>query len=301
MTASTRRSITSRFGHVASLVLIATAFTGCVGTGGPASPSGSAGPNEQTSPASSAAGSTTSFYLRAWQTQALAPQATFASLAPVTISDGQFIDSNIAVPALFPGPIYVGPQSRPISDAGIAAVVAEARADGLLGDKSDFSGPMIPGSMTTHVEIRVDGTTYELTGSAPEGVSTGAVTPGTNAAYGRFWNQIMSINSWLSSDLGLAEAYTPTNLGVLVTPPTDAPAGIAPTEKPWPLKSVLATFGKEFAGAVNRCGVVDGADAATLLAVVAASNQLTRFKDAAGTIVSIQVRAILPGESGPCD
>ena len=301
MTASTRHSTSSRFGRVASLLVIATAFAGCVGSGGAASPSGSAAPNGQPSSVPSAAGSTTGFYLRAWQTAALAPQATFAWLAPVTISDGQFIDGNIAIPAIYPGPIYVGPQVRPISDAGIAAIIAEARADGVLGGKSDFSGAIVPGSMTTHVEIRVDGVAYELTGSAPDGVSAATVTPGTPTAYGRFWNQITSINGWLSADLGLGRAYIPTSLGVLVTPPTDAAAGIAPVEKPWPLKSALSTFGKEFAGAINRCGVVDGADAATLLSVVAASNQLTRFKDAAGTIASLQVRAILPGETGPCD
>jgi hypothetical protein len=124
-------------------------LAGCVGSGsgGPSSsPAGSspAGSSPASSAALSGPASVSGFYLRAWQTQALAPQYTFGWLAPVTISDGQFIDGNIAIPAIYPGPIYLGPQSRPISDAGIAAIVAEARKDGLLADKRPTSPPTPP-------------------------------------------------------------------------------------------------------------------------------------------------------------
>jgi hypothetical protein len=240
------------------------------------------------------------FYLRAWQTQALAPQYTFAWLAPVTIADGQFIDGNVAIPAIFPGPIYVGPQSRPISVAGIDAIVAEARKDGLLADKTDFATDAAAGSVTTHIELRIDGVTRELSGPLPTGSVPDSAAPGTAAAYQRFWNQITSINAWLAADLGQGKAFTPTSLAVLVTPPIVAAAGIAPTEKPWPLASTFAAFGQAFAGSAYRCGTVTGAEAASLLSVVTASNQLTRFVDSAGAQASLQVRALLPGEADPC-
>jgi hypothetical protein len=280
------------------LLAAAAMLAGCVGpgSGGSGGPSSSAAP----SAAPSAPVSTAGFYLRAWQTQALAPQYTFGWSAPVTISDGQFIDGNVAISAIYPGPIYVGPQSRPISEAGIAAIVAEARKDGLLADKTDFATDAPPGSVTTHIELKVDGVTRELTGPLPTGSVPDSAAPGTPAAYRHFWNQITSINAWLATELGQGKSFTPTSLDVLMTPPTDATAGIAPTEKPWPLASTFAAFGKPFGGSVGRCGAVAGADLATLLPIVQASNQLTRFVDSTGAKVSLQVRAVLPGESDSC-
>jgi hypothetical protein len=273
-------------------------LAGCVGSGS----GGSGGPSSSPAPsaAPSTPASTAGFYLRAWQTQALAPQYTFAWLAPVTISDGQFIDGNIAIPAIYPGPIYVGPQSRPISDAGIAAIVAEARKDGLLADKTDFATNALPGSITTHIELKIDGVTRELTGPLPTGLVPDSSAPGTPAAYQRFWNQITSINSWLAADLGQGKSFTPTSLAVLVTPPAEATAGIAANEKPWPLASTFATFGKPHGGSAYRCATVTGSDAAALLTVVVDSNLLTHFTDSAGAKASLQVRAMLPGEPDPC-
>jgi hypothetical protein len=283
------------------LIAAAALLAACVGSGPGAS--GSAGPSSSAAPSSAAPAASTGsgvFYLRAWQTQALAPQETFAWLAPVTISDGQFIDGNIAIPAIYPGPIYVGPQSRPISDAGVAAIVAEARKDGLLGDKTDFATNPAPGSVLAHIELRIDGVTRELTGPLPAGPVSDGVAPGTTPAYQLFWNKITSINGWLGADLGQGTSFTPTSLAVLVTPPTDATAGIAANEKPWPLAASFATFGKAYGGSVYRCAMTTGADAATLLALVTSSNQLTHFVDATGAKASLQVRAMLPGESDPC-
>jgi hypothetical protein len=298
MYSATSRSLNSSFRPALGLLAVAAILAGCVGSGGSA---GSVGPSGSvTSPAPSGPPASGSFYLRAWQTQALAPQYTFAWLAPVTIADGQFIDGNIAIPAIYPGPIYVGPQSRPISVAGTAAIVAEARKDGLLSDKSDFTAGAAPGSITTHIALTVDGVARELSGPAPIGSAADSAAPGTAAAYQSFWNQIMSINSWLAADLGQGKSFTPSSVAVLVTPPTEATAGIAANDKAWPLAAPFATFGKPFGGATYRCATVTGTDAATLLAVATASNQLTHFADSTGAKASLQVRAMLPGESDPC-
>jgi hypothetical protein len=288
------RSLESFLRPAIGLLAAALVLAGCVGSG-PAGPAGSAGSAAPSGPASGGG-----FYIRAWQTQALAPQYTFGWLATVTISDGQFIDGNIATPAIYPGPIYVGLQSRPISDAGIAAIVAEARKDGLLSDKTDFATNALPGSITTHIELRIYGVTRELTGPLPTGLVPDSSAPGTPAAYQLFWNQVTSVNSWLAADLGQGKSFTPTSLAVLVTPPTEATAGIAANEKSWPLTSTFATFGKLYGGSVYRCATVTGADAAALLAVVVESNQLTHFTDSAGAKASLLVRAMLPGEPDPC-
>lgn len=298
MPRTSSRSLLSWVRPPAGLLIAAATLAGCVASGsGPGSPAVSSPAVSSAAP--SAPASTAGFYLRTWQTQALAPQYTFGWLAPVTISDGQFIDGNIAIPAIYPGPIYAGLQSRPISEAGIAAIVAEARKDGLLADKTDFATDALPGSVTTHIELRIDGVTRELTGPLPTGLVPDSAAPGTPAAYQRFWNQITSINSWLAADLGQGKSFTPTSLAVLVTPPTEATAGIAANEKPWPLASTFATFGKPLGGSY-RCATVTGSDATALLTVVVESNQLTHFTDSAGAKASLQVRTMLPGEPDPC-
>ena len=91
------------------------------------------------------------------------------------------------------------------------------------------------------------------------------------------------------------------SLAVLVTPPADSASGaITPATAQWPLAAPFATSGTAFGNVADRCAVVTGADLAKLLPVVQASNVLTRFTDSAGATMSIQVRALVPGEESPC-
>src|ERR1035437_7030927 len=114
----------------AVLVVLAAVAGGCVGAGaGPsgsgAGPSGSGTPGTSGGPSDSA--SVSGFYLRTFQTQALAPQHTFGWFPTSTVSDGQYIDGMIAIPAIYPGPLYTGLPTRSIIPAAIAAIIAEAR------------------------------------------------------------------------------------------------------------------------------------------------------------------------------
>ncbi len=289
-------SFTRRLGAVAVLSLIAA---GCVASGAaPSAPSGSGAPGSSATPPGSPPVS--GFYLRAWQTQALAPQYTFGWLPIVTVADGRYIDGRVAIPMIYPGPIYVGLSARTISPAGIEAIVAEARADGLLGGESDFSGNPAPGSILAHIRLVVDGVTYDLTGQLPTDATVVATSPGTAGAFSAFWNRIGTVDTWLAADLGGSEPYSPADLAVLVTPPTDAASGIVPNKVTWPLSSTFAAFGAPFGGSVYRCAVVSGSDLAKLLPLVQSANALTRFVDSTGATVSLQVRALLPGESSPC-
>jgi hypothetical protein len=241
----------------------------------------------------------TGFYLRAWQTQALAPQDTFSWLPVVTISDGRLIDGRVAVPAIYPGPLWIGPSARPISTTGIASIVAEARSLGLLGAKSDFTDNALAGGVTGHVQVVVDGATHDLTGpvSLPDGVSA---APGTAAAFESFWQKVTDAFGWLDKELGAATSYEPTRLAVLTIPPVEASAGITPNETAWPLSTPFASFGAVYGGTGGRCMVVSGADLTRLVAVVKQSNQLTRFIDSSGVKNSLVVRVLVPGEPGPC-
>ncbi|MGD0121242.1 MAG: hypothetical protein ABSC46_01630 [Candidatus Limnocylindrales bacterium] len=283
---------------LAALSLVA--FAGCVaGTGGSgAGPGNSASASGSVSPGGSVPAG--SFYLQAWQTQALAPQNTFGWLPAVTIAGGQYVDGRVAVPMIYPGPLYIGLSERPISSNGIAAIVAEARADGLLGDKADFSANALVGSITAHIRLVVDGVTHDLTGPLPTDASTTFTAPGTASAFSAFWNRLGTIDTWLSAELGQSETYSPASIAVLLAPPADAPAGITVKDVAWPLASPFSTFGAPFGGSVYRCAAVTGDDLAKLLPVVQASNALTRFVDSTGAKMSLQVRVLLPGEASPC-
>lgn len=281
------------------LVLAAVAVAGCVANGGasPTHPDASDGPGP--SATATASPSASGFYLKATQTQALAPQNTFGWLPSVTVASGQYIDGMIATPTIYPGPIYEGLSERSITAAGIDQIVAEARKDGLLGAKTDFSGQPAPGSVLTHVELQIDGVTRELIGPLPSGVASESASPGTTAAYDLFWSRITGLDSWLGADLGQSKPYVPTSVAVLLTPPADASGPVTPSEKSWPLASTFADFGTAYGGDY-RCATVTGTDLATLLPVVQASNQLTRFVDSTGAKKSLQVRVLVPGDAGPC-
>jgi hypothetical protein len=295
-----------------ALVAVALLVAGCATTGnqagGSASPGSPSASSPSISPAASSAASSaepsgsspgTGFYLRTWQTQALAPQVTFAQLPSITIADGQFIDGRVAVPAIYPGPLWIGPSVRSISADGIASIVAEAQAAGLLGARHDFTDASLSGAVTGQMEMIVDGVTHDLTGpvSAPGGVPA---TPGTAAAFEAFWQKLANTTGWLAAALGPTAPYQPTRLAVLAIPPVEASSGIAPTETPWPLTAPFSTFGTAFGGTGGRCAVVSGADLTRLVALAKQSNQLTRFVDADGVKNSLLIRVLVPGEPSPC-
>jgi hypothetical protein len=297
MTAHSRLAF--RFPHLAILAA-AVAIACCVGSG--TNPSVSSPPSAPVQSATVGPGGSVpaGFYLQAWQTQALAPQYTFGWLPVVTISEGMYIDGRVAIPAIYPGPIYVGPYQRTISAKGIAAIVAEARTDGLLGGQIDFSGIMAPGSILAHVRLVVDGVAHDLAGPLPTDASTTAGAPGTASAFAAFWNRIGTIDTWLSAELGQSQAYSPASIAVLLAAPADAPAGLPAKDVVWPLTSPFSTFGAPFGGSVYRCATVSGSDLARLLPTVQAANALTRFVDSTGAKMSLQVRVLLPGEASPC-
>jgi hypothetical protein len=240
------------------------------------------------------------FYLRAWQTQALAPRYTFTWLPVATIAGGQLIEGQVAVPAIYPGPLWIGPQVRSISNKGVDIIVAEARAQGLLGEKRNFAEEMLPGSISGHIAMIVDGTKYDLSGDPSALTRCRCIPePGTSGAFAAFWQRLSGIPGWLGAEVGESSPYEPDRLAVMTMAPVEAADGITPNEVDWPLDKPLDAFGMTY-GSAYRCGVVSGADLGKLLPVVKQANQLTRFVDATGTKRSLLVRVVLPGETSPC-
>jgi hypothetical protein len=302
---STSRSLGSIVQPAIGVFVAALIGAGCVASSGAASPSVSAVPSAVASDSPSASADPSpsiavdGFYLRAYRTQALAPEYTFGWLPVTTIADGHYLTGSVAVSLIYPGPIYVGPASRPISAAGIAAVIDEARKAGLLGQTKEFGDDPKPGAMLCHLNIRLGGQVADLTGSCPDGQISGTPAAGTAQAFGAFWNKVEGLDQWLGAELGKSEQFAPTRMAVLIAEPSAETSGITPTEKAWPLASTFAETGVAY-GAGMRCVTVSGADLATLLPVIKSSNQLTRFIDSTGAKASLRVRPLVPGEPDVC-
>ncbi|HUG47186.1 MAG TPA: hypothetical protein VMP67_02115, partial [Candidatus Limnocylindria bacterium] len=104
--------------------MLAFVLLGCAGAPPSASPSPSpsSGPTPTPTPQPESG-----LYLRAWLTQALPPETNVGWLPMLTVSDGVVIDGNVAVPAIFPGPLLILPNARGLSEVGEAALVEQAR------------------------------------------------------------------------------------------------------------------------------------------------------------------------------
>jgi hypothetical protein len=286
--------------RVALALAVALSVAACTSAGSappPAAPSGSPEPQ----PTTIATGPGHEFYLRVWQTQALPPQYTVGWLPQATIADGWFYDGMIVVPAIYPGPIYTGISRRSISDAGIAAIVAEAQDAGLLGETRSF-GQTLPGGMVCHVSIVVAGVTHELAGACAGDDPLASAGPGSAQAFGDFVSKMQYAGTWLAPYLGDSKAWDPGSLVVLASPPTAAETSgpLAPGKATWPLAVPFSRFGKAAGSADIRCAVVSGGDLAALLPAIENGNALTRYTDADGVSKSLQARPLLPGEPAPC-
>lgn len=280
---------------LAALALAAVISAGCVVAASPAASS---------APSSSGSAQPAGFYLRAWTTQALAPESSFALAARLAIADGQLIDTAVAVPAIYPGPLLIQPIARPISAHGIATIEDALRAGGLLVTRDFTAGTPLMGAQTAHLEVVVDGTTYELSGDPSRLARCAGGTrcipdPGTAEAFAAFWQQLTGDPAaWLGADLGADAPYAPERLALLATAPMEVSDGlIQPGSEAWPFVP-FSKFGVAYGG--GRCGSISGANVETLLPILRRSNQLTHFTDTTGAERSLVVRVLVPGEPDPC-
>lgn len=240
--------------------------------------------------------------LRAWVTQALPPEHAFARGPVMAVSDSVLIDFNVAVPAIFPGPLYVSPNASGISPAGEQALIEQARSLGLLEGKGDLTGGGVaPGGQTGHLLLIAGGETHEMIGDPSRNVRCDGVRcvaePGTPEAFAAYWVLLTDL-SWLESQLGPARPYNPARIAALVKP-ANPQADFPPNHLAWPFEPGLAEFGRPF-GAEMRCAVIEGEDVRTLLALFEQANQLTIFVDAQGRQRELVPRALVPDEPSPC-
>ncbi len=248
--------------------------------------------------------STTGFALRAWITQALPPVGAFGSAGPsMAIDQARLITYGPQI-EIYPGPLLPNLLQRPISQNGIDAIVAAARAAGLLDGPTDFAGNLPPGSQTGHLLFTIDGVEREVVGDPTRQIvcvrAPCVAPPGTPEAFGMFWAQVHDVQSWLGGELGAETPFTIDRLAILLTEPVDD-ASLQPSFARWPLSVEMAKFGKPSGGSpAARCGVVEGADLAAALAAFGSANQLTRWTDDNNAQYGIVARPLFPGEPDPC-
>lgn len=244
------------------------------------------------------------FYLRAWYTQALPPRNTFDWLPMLTVANRTLFDGNVAIPMIFPGPLTILPIARPISDAGIAALIDEARRVGLLGDVTDFSGGMsMPGARLGQLELVVDGQRYLLTGNPDALVRCGDVRciadPGTPEAFAAFWQELGSLQAWLGAELGPNQDFTPDRVALLLTASTSQ--GMPAVPVAWPFDTPISEAGVAFPGeAGDRCVTLTDEALAALWPILRAGNQLTVLVDQQGSQAAPVVRVLVEGDESPC-
>lgn len=286
------------------LILLAAVVIACGGGASPTPspmPVPSPSPNPSPSPAPS-----TAFYLRAWYTQALAPPSTFNWLPTLTINDGILIDGNVAVPAIYPGPLLIVPFARSISEAGVAAIVDEARRLGLLADVTDFTGASAaPGSRLAQLILVVDGVTYDLVGDPERTIQCVTVpceaAPGTPEAFAAFWQELTLLDGWLGGELGPLGQYEPERVAVLLTAPARPEPGLEQQLATWPLDVTFHEIGVEFPDLDGaRCITLSGDDLAAVFPVLRGANQLTVFHDTVDTTKSAVAVVVVPGAESPC-
>jgi hypothetical protein len=150
----------------------------------------------------------------------------------LTVSDGTVIDNNVAIPLIFPGPLTVLPNARPITSDGEQAMVEQARELGLLDGATDLTGGGVaPGGVTAKLLLVVDGARYELTGNPDRlrmcGDRPCQVDPATPEAFAAYWWLLQNTDAWLGQRLGPSAQFQPERLAVLVVPPATDSGGIA--------------------------------------------------------------------------
>lgn len=295
-TASATATPTVTAGTVSSTPTVGASATA------PASPAPTASGTATASPSSAVS----SLYLRSWALAPIGPENSFGSV-PIVISDGQLLTAKYSSATnLFP--LYAPPMRRTISQAGLTTIVAEAQHDGLLGTVTSFvcphgaDDPMMAGTGTDHLVLIVSGVTHEITASCPYQQPTpgpGAPAPATWAAFEHFTKLLSDPASWLGPEAGPETPYDPAQLAVLAV--TSDVSGETPDSAnvvQWPLATPFASFGIAAYG--DRCAVVSGSDAATLLAVVKGASATTAFRDGSGAFAELIVRVFMPGEPDPC-
>ena len=246
----------------------------------------------------------------------------FSQVPELTVyEDGTIITPGPQI-RIYPGPLLPYVLVSQLDAADVEAIVAAARAAGLLTAAPDYGMPGVADLPTTHIAITVDGVTYEHAayalgyvsgegmdgagvdgagvdgaGMDGEGVDGAGVPPAVvsglteeqvaaRAVLAEFLTQVNGI--------ALAEAdtteYAPTAVAMFAWALEGSDAATQPEAEvvPWPIDTPLAD--------AHECTVIDGDAASVLLTALGTATQTTYFEQD-GVTYQAWVRPLLPHET----
>jgi hypothetical protein len=232
----------------------------------------------------------------------------------VLYGDGLVVTQGPVI-AIYPPPALPNLRQMRLSEAGIQAVLVEAQRAGLLKEDLFLRTDMVMDAPTTTFTTTAGGKTtvvsaYALMPEPPAGTS-GAVAE-QYRKLGEFQTKLNTLADWLPAD-GIAEPDADFNITriQIVSIPVDSlqvPLDEGQSTVDWPLGTGLADLGEpvantpaQYAGmpefAAARCAVIEGDDAATLVAALNQANSQTPW-DSSGVQFALFPRPLLPGEVG---
>lgn len=204
---------------------------------------------------------------------------------------------------IYPGPALPNVVVRPVTPAGIQAIVEAARRAGLGGPDRSYLDPTVADAPTTTFTFLDGGRTHVVSVYALDfGEDVGlSVSPGEEQArerFSEFRSRLFGLDSWLpSGSLGEESEFVFDELRIYVqrySPPEDLPQ---PSVE-WPLQEPLGSFGRGVAALPGtRCGTISGPELDTLMPLLRAANELTPWRSG-GLDHTLILRPLLPGESG---
>ncbi len=235
--------------------------------------------------------------------------AVFTQSPSLVITGDGLVVTPGAVPAIYPGPMVMPYFQRTIDEVGIQAVLAQAKAAGLLASPPDYTLPDgigIADAPDTVLIVQANGAGYEHRAYALDITAgqTAASTPARDALSG-FVAALSDLPKMVGAEhLGADEPLVPTTYRLRATPTeppatpntgagdtgagSTAPLEPQPTVQSWPEGTgvVLADAG--------ACVI---ADAAKVGDVLSAANQLSLFSEG-GVTYALAVAIALPGDRG---
>jgi hypothetical protein len=216
---------------------------------------------------------------------------------------------------IYPGPALPNLVVTPLTEEGIQTVLRAAQEAGLTDGDHTWQSAAVADAPTTVITANVGGRTSVTTIYA---LGIDAAQPGITEEERQarerilaFQNQLGALRGWLppSGVQGDDRAFEIKRLQFVIQPadeiapdagtPTGTPDATSPqpSTQPWPLSTPLSEWGAPYNLLNSRCGVVEGADLAPMLAALSKANQLTQW-ESAGRRYNAYVRPLLPDEDG---
>jgi len=212
-------------------------------------------------------------------------------------ADGRIVTIG-AVDAIYPGPLLPNLIESKLTADDVQKLLAAADHAGLLGPDAAYDVGGVADAGTTTFTTTVAGKTHRVSayalgiggdpGAEPDVVQA-------RAKLDAFESKAFDLGSFLGHAVNHT-IYRPTAARLYVGEPAQVQPPMTQQELAWPLGVDPAT-GEPTLNPGSKCLAIGGADFTTFLAVARTANELTVWKAPSGRY-SLQVRPLLPGESG---